>query len=515
MDGIRQNKGPKFAYFLKVDDRSGEISTVALLDYEKRNQFHIIAIPIKGGGENREILVEVEDENDNSPVFPDDRIKLEISEFARVGSEYALPTAVDHDGPKFTVQKYRIAQGNVNNVFKITTRKLNDILTANLVVNGQLDREYRDKYELIIEAIDGGKPAKIGSLRVAIEILDANDNAPLFSQPRYTADVRANLSIGTTILTIKATDSDLGDNGKVRFRFQRISTPSTALFSLSSSGILSTAAHLEPGSVHDLVVTAYDAGQPSLEATAFVTVTVQGSSLSSSALDIIWLTETSTAHLLENVTLGGIAARIFMNDEHSNSELSLSGCPSLCLQQSDSRSVYLLLICGQFDRETHSEYHLKFMVKQHGEQIFEHPVLLTIGDVNDHAPSWGESRVHITLNRNVASPGKSLVATDLDAGMNGRIRYSILGTDAIGVDPDTGRIYPIRDLDCSYGNELRFKIRAEDGGKPGLSSDLEVIADLVDANTKPPVFEKGLYEVEVKEDTEKGTCLIKVRFIFV
>ncbi|PAV61178.1 hypothetical protein WR25_01348 [Diploscapter pachys] len=340
MDGIRQNKGPKFAYFLKVDDRSGEISTVALLDYEKRNQFHIIAIPIKGGGENREILVEVEDENDNSP--------LEISEFARIGSEYALPTAVDHDGPKFTVQKYRIAQGNVNNVFKISTRKLNDILTANLVVNGQLDREYRDKYELIIEAIDGGKPAKIGSLRVAIEILDANDNAPLFSQPRYTADVRANLSIGTTILTMKAADSDLGDNGKVRFRFQKISTPSTALFSLSSSGILSTAAHLEPGSVHDLVVTAYDAGQPSLEATAFVTVTVQGSSLSSSALDIIWLTETSTAHLLENVTLGGIVARISMNDEHS-------------------------------DRETHSEYHLKFMVKQHGEQIFEHPVLLTIG----------------------------------------------------------------------------------------------------------------------------------------
>lgn len=59
-----------------MDDRSGEISTVALLDYEKRNQFHIIAIPIKGGGENREILVEVEDENDNSPVFPDDRIKV-------------------------------------------------------------------------------------------------------------------------------------------------------------------------------------------------------------------------------------------------------------------------------------------------------------------------------------------------------------------------------------------------------------------------------------------------------
>ena len=45
---------------------------------------------------------------------------------------------------------------------------------------------------------------------------------------------------------------------------------------------------------------------------------ILGSSLSSPALDIIWLAETSTAHLLENVTLGGIVARVSMNEEHSD-----------------------------------------------------------------------------------------------------------------------------------------------------------------------------------------------------
>ncbi|RCN33072.1 cadherin domain protein [Ancylostoma caninum] len=166
--------------------------------------------------------IEVEDVNDHSPTFPEDKIKLEISEFARIGAAYPLPRADDPDGANFTVQKYRIAQGNVNNVFKISVRPVNGALYADLVVNGQLDREYRDKYELVVEAIDGGTPAKIGRLRVNIFILDANDNAPMFTKPRYSIAVPANLSVGSQILTLKATDGDVGDNGKVAYRFQKV-----------------------------------------------------------------------------------------------------------------------------------------------------------------------------------------------------------------------------------------------------------------------------------------------------
>ncbi|PIO59475.1 cadherin domain protein, partial [Teladorsagia circumcincta] len=154
------------------------------------------------------VTIDVEDVNDHTPTFSDDRIKLEISEFARIGAAYPLPRAEDADGANYTVQKYRIAQGNVNNVFKISVRPVNGELYADLVVNGQLDREYRDKYELIVEAIDGGKPAKVGRLLVHIFILDANDNAPIFTQPRYSITVPANLTIGSQLLTLKATDAD-------------------------------------------------------------------------------------------------------------------------------------------------------------------------------------------------------------------------------------------------------------------------------------------------------------------
>ncbi|RCN40172.1 cadherin domain protein [Ancylostoma caninum] len=508
----RQDCGLKIIH---IDEKSGEITLAAQLDYEKHKKFEILAVPLDGG-EGIPATIEVEDVNDHSPTFPEDKIKLEISEFARIGAAYPLPRADDPDGANFTVQKYRIAQGNVNNVFKISVRPVNGVLYADLVVNGQLDREYRDKYELVVEAIDGGTPAKIGRLRVNIFILDANDNAPMFTKPRYSIAVPSNLSVGSQILTLKATDGDVGDNGKVAYRFQKTRVDTLPLFSLSSNGVLSTAAHLLPGTVHDLVVVAYDGGVPSLETTAIVTVTVQGTSLTAPAVDIIWLTDTATAHLLENVTLGTIVARLSLNEEQKDSVVTLTGCPSLCLRQSQSPSVYLLLACGLFDRESSPEYHLKFSLRRGSELVLEHPVLLTIGDINDNAPKWPHSHMHITLNRSIAISDQttSLTATDPDQGTNGRIRYSILDSDVITIDPDTGRLTPLRELDCSLGQEIRFKVRATDGGTPSLSSDLQVTADLVDGYGRPPQFEKSLYKVEISEDSEIGTCLLKVTFFF-
>ncbi|CAJ0598058.1 unnamed protein product [Cylicocyclus nassatus] len=496
---------------LRIDEKSGEITLIAQLDFEKHKKFEILAVPIDGG-DGIQATIEVEDVNDHAPTFPEDHIKLEISEFARIGAAYPLPRAEDSDGPTYTVQKYRIAQGNVNNVFKVAVRPVNGVLYADLVVNGQLDREYRDKYELIVEAIDGGTPAKIGRLRVNIQILDANDNAPMFTKPRYSIAIPANTSIGSQILTLKATDADVENNGKVAFRFQKTRSDIFPLFSLSSSGVLSTAAHLLPGTVHDLVVVAYDEGVPSLETTAIVTVTVQGTSLTAPAVDIIWLTETATAHFLENITLGTIVARLSLNEEQKDSVVTLTGCPSLCLRQSQSPSVYLLLVCGLFDRESSPEYHLKFSLKRDDELVLEHPVLLTIGDINDNSPIWPHSHMHVTLNRSIAISDQtaSLTATDPDQGVNGRIRYSILDSDIIAIDPDTGRLTPLKELDCSLGQEIRFKVRAADGGVPSLYSDLQVTADLVDGYGRPPLFQKSLYEVEISEESEIGTCLLKV-----
>ncbi|KJH47340.1 cadherin domain protein [Dictyocaulus viviparus] len=473
---------------------------IAFVLAELANEFHQV------------VTIEVEDVNDHAPTFPKDSFKLEISEFARIGAAYPLPRAEDPDGLNFTVKRYRIVQGNVNNVFKISTRSIHDELYAELVVNGQLDREYRDKYDLVVEASDGGKPTKIGRLLVYVVILDANDNAPIFAQPRYSISVPANLTIGSQILLLKATDGDAGDNGKVRFRLQKTTSERKSFFSLSQNGLLSSAVRLLPGTVHDLVVVAYDGGVPSLETTAIVTVTVLGHSLTPPPIDIIWLTDTGTAYFLENITLGTIVARLSLSDEQKNSVITLTGCPSLCLRETQTSSTYLLLVCGIFDREISSEYHLKFSLRKGTELVLEHPVVLSVGDINDNAPVWPQIYAHITINRSTSVDDQTavLVANDADQGLNGRVRYAVLDSDVVTIDPDTGRLTVLKELDCSLGSEIRFRVRATDNGVPSLFSDLQVTADLDDSYGRPPQFEKSLYEIKIPEDSYVGTCLLRV-----
>ncbi|CAI5444414.1 unnamed protein product [Caenorhabditis angaria] len=438
---------------------------------------------------------------------------LKISEFAQLGSSFALPTVTDLDGPNFNVKKFEILQGNVNNVFKISTRaaaEKSDQLQADLVINGQLDREFRDSYELLIEAEDGGKPAKCGQIRVSIDILDANDMAPIFTRTRYSATISPNITIGAKIIEVHAEDGDIAENARVSYEIRKTAAPSNGLFEIDERGWISVRGELLAASTHDLIVVARDHGSPSLSTSSVVTITVLGSSLSAPPLDVIWLVESNSAHLMENSTLGSIVARVSLSPEYRATKLKLIGCQALCPQQTDIAHVYLLLLCGVLDRESQPEYHLKFLLETSDGQIaVEHPILLTIGDVNDNWPSWHSSPIHISLNRSVGG-ARSLTAQDPDAGQNGFIKYSILDTELVSIDPETGRIFVPKPIDCSIGPELRFRVRAEDNGQPVLFNDLQVVADLLDAESRPPQFQKSLWQVEVAEDLAIGTCLIKV-----
>lgn len=141
------------------------------------------------------------------------------------------------------------------------------------------------------------KFSRIGQLRCSIEIIDANDNAPVFSRSRYTASVSANISIGSHLITVQATDADIGENSRISYDIKKTSAPSNSNFAISQSGVITTTASLLPASTHDVIVVASDHGSPSLSSSAVVTITVLGSTLSSPPLDIIWLVESNSGEI--------------------------------------------------------------------------------------------------------------------------------------------------------------------------------------------------------------------------
>lgn len=60
---------------------------------------------------------------------------------------------------------------------------------------------------------------------------------------------------------------------------------------------------------------------------------------------------------------------------------------------------------------------------------------------------------------------------------------------------------------------IALQLRAEDGGRPSMSSTVMVTIYLQDVNDNPPIFEQALYSKTITEDILGGTSIIRVTIL--
>jgi len=111
----------------------------------------------------------VTDVNDNRPVFDPPRLTLHVPETAPPGSAYSLPAAVDRDHGPLDVQSYSIAS-NATDRFRLHVTGTGSGSDVQLVVAAPLDHETESVFAATVTAVDGGSPAKSGTLDVIIVI---------------------------------------------------------------------------------------------------------------------------------------------------------------------------------------------------------------------------------------------------------------------------------------------------------------------------------------------------------
>ena len=78
-----------------------------------------------------------------------------------------------------------------------------------------LDRELVELHYFRVTAVDDSFPPRSGTTTLQINVLDANDHAPVFESGEYEAAIRESVSVGSTVVTLKATDQDIGRNAEV------------------------------------------------------------------------------------------------------------------------------------------------------------------------------------------------------------------------------------------------------------------------------------------------------------
>ncbi|GAA6092908.1 protocadherin gamma-C5-like isoform X1 [Tachysurus ichikawai] len=198
-----------------VDVKTGELRVIGDVDYEQASVYDITVQARDGGTPAIEgschIKVEILDVNDNTPEVTLTSLTSPISEDAPAGTVIALISARDLDSGKNGQVTLKVSQGLP---FKLKSA-FGEHYT--LVTDGPLDRERVPEYTVVVTVTDAGSPPLSSKKTFVVSLSDVNDNAPVFSQPYYSIDIMENNSPSTSLVTVSASDPDLGDNGRLTY----------------------------------------------------------------------------------------------------------------------------------------------------------------------------------------------------------------------------------------------------------------------------------------------------------
>uniref|UniRef100_A0A3Q3G2S5 Cadherin domain-containing protein n=1 Tax=Labrus bergylta TaxID=56723 RepID=A0A3Q3G2S5_9LABR len=430
------------------------------------------------------LSLQVQDVNDNAPIFPKDIIKLEIRESAAKGAKFRINAAHDADTGKNSVESY-ILQQNPNFVFKIQTTSAGSKY-GELVLDKELDREEQQEMKLLLTAVDGGSPQRSGTVVIHVIVLDANDNAPVFTETVYTATLAENSPINTPVITVSASDADEGVNGEVTYEFSRISDKSRKLFSLDEkTGVIGVAGTIdyEEGAKYEVFVEAKD----------------DVTDVNDNA-PLIYL-KSLTNPIPENVSPGTEVGIINVQDRDSetNRQVRCSIQQNVPFKLVPSiKNYYSVVSTGQLDRELVSDYNITITATDEGSPPLSSSktVQLSVADINDNPPVFEEQSYSASVSEN-NKPGSTLCsvsARDPDWRQNGTVVYSLLSGEVNGapvssyvsVNGDTGVIHAVRSFDYEQFRNFKVHVMARDNGSPPLSSNVTVSVFISDVNDNSP-----------------------------
>ena len=195
-------------------------------------------------------------------------LQVEFYENTTAGSSVTELQCTDQDLGTNSALVYSITDGDPDSFFAISSS------TGQITTAKQLDYEDTQSYSLTVEARDSSSPmsSQLSSLsHVDVIVAPLNEHAPVFSQSFYNVTISENTSVGTTVLTIIATDSDSGSQGEVTFSLS--SNSAFYIDALSGSVTVKQALDYESVPSYLLTVTAID-GDSASPKSASVNVTV-------------------------------------------------------------------------------------------------------------------------------------------------------------------------------------------------------------------------------------------------
>ncbi|XP_063731800.1 protocadherin alpha-2-like isoform X4 [Eleginops maclovinus] len=478
------------------------------------------------------IEVNVLDTNDNSPAFTEGTYSFNISESSLTGERYLLPVAIDADIGSNTVKTYKLSQ---NEYFSLDVQSGGEHgVSAELVLQKALDREKQSVIRLILTALDGGKPPRSGSLNIHVNVLDVNDNIPVFSKSLYKVRVLENSEHGTMVMKLNATDLDEGMNSKIMYSFiKRGNIDPSNIFDLNSeTGEITVKGTLdyEETPAYEVRVQAKDQGISPRSAHAKLLIEIIDVNDNAPEISVTSL----MTPVKEDAEMGTIVALVTVSDKDGGNN-GVTNCKVVgsvpFKLKSNYKNDYSLVVDGPLDRENISLYNVTITATDEGSPPLSSFRVITVhvSDVNDNAPRFMEPVINVYVKENsaVGSVIHTISAFDPDLDRHSKLTYKLLDSSpknipissVLNINSETGDIVSLQSFNYEELNTFQFKVQATDSGVPPLSSNVTVNVLILDENDNNPTIlapysEHGSVNSEsIPYSAEAGYFVAKIRAV--
>lgn len=495
-----------------IDQLSGELSIRHPLDYE-HIQKYVLWIEARDQGfppysSYEKLEITIQDVNDNHPVFERDPFQADVLENLSP-QRVLVVSALDLDSGPNGQLEYAIVDGNNDNSFSIN-RATGEIRTTR-----PLDREKVARYGLKVKATDRGSPQKNTAVRVLINVLDVNDNAPRFSKI-FSATVAENAPAGYTVTRVTTTDEDAGSNAVSRYS---IADPGLPFNINPNTGDITVSRPLnrEDTDHYIVKVSAHDSGWTvSTDVTVFLTDVNDNAprfSRPSYYLDYPELTEVGS--LVTRVTATdpdeGANGKIFYFIRSQSEYFRMNASTGEIfvkqpLKYQNSTGA------GSLNVNRHS-----FIVTASDRAVqplmSETTVIVNIVDSNDNPPQFDSPRYFTPVTKSV-KVGTRLIRVAAhdgkDFGLNSEVEYLITGGNSsakVKLDRTSGWITVASSLMADVNKIFLADVTATDRGNPPLSARTSVRIAVTEENHHTPEFSQSQVSATVPESVAVGTAI--------
>lgn len=401
------------------------------------------------------IYIKINDLNDNMPRFTDQAYEVNVMEDVRLNPPVPLIqlNATDLDSGIHGNIHYSIVSGNDNDIFLLGMDT--GILYAHKSLMG-----LTKVFNLIVEARDGaGNGNLFDRATLKVHVQNVNDHKPEFVMPylpNATVEVMENdAEKDFLVLTVKATDKDNGENGRVTYHFKvgdNIVQETNEFAIDEKNGELRLRRDLDRETEnprYELQLVARDHGFPKWYQTVrHLTVLLVDENDNRPEFPGSTATNPYHFYITENNEPDTLIGQVRALDRDEGKHAAVY---YYILMGNEDRSFVLnkatgnLYAAKSFDRETKDEYNLVILANNDPDYYATEEeisymekigmlndksvarAIVTVSDLNDNEPYFKSTVYYAAVNAmaNVNNFVANVTAFDPDFGINGSLTYYI------------------------------------------------------------------------------------------